>query len=106
MELDGTRVWLLIAALTLVTLVVKGIGPVLLGGRDLPPRASAVVALMPGPLLAALVVTAALSEGQRLHVDASTAGVAVAGVLIWRRAPLLVSVLVAVAVTAGLRAVG
>lgn len=96
--------WLLIVALAVTTAVIKAAGPVLLGGRDLPPRAVAVIALLPPVLLAALVVTSTFSEGQRLEVDASTAGVAVAGVLIWRRAPLLLSVLAAVAVTAGLRA--
>lgn len=96
--------WLLIVALAATTAVIKAAGPVLLGGRDLPPRAVAVIALLPPVLLAALVVTSTFSEGQRLEVDASTAGVAVAGVLIWRRAPLLLSVLAAVAVTAGLRA--
>lgn len=96
--------WLLIAALAVVTASIKAAGPVLLGGRALPVRAARVIALLPPVLLAALVVTSTLSEGQRLHVDASTAGVAVAGVMIWRRMPLLLCVLTAVAVTAALRA--
>ena len=48
----------------------------------------------------------ALADGNRLHVGADTAGVAVAAVLLWRRAPVLVVVVVAAAVTAGLRAAG
>lgn len=104
--MDSAGWWVLIGAVAVVTVAIKAAGPVLLGGRELPPRAAAVIALLPAPLLAALVVTAALSEGQRWEVDASTAGVAVAGVLLWRRAPLLLAVLVAVAVTAGLRALG
>lgn len=96
--------WLLIAALAVTTALIKAAGPVLLGGRALPVRAAKVIALLPPVLLAALVVTSTFSEGQRLHVDASTAGVAVAGVMIWRRMPLLLSVLTAVVVTAAIRA--
>lgn len=99
-------VWLLIAALAVSTAVVKAAGPVLLGGRSLPPRWAGVVRLLPPVLLAALVVTSTLADGSRLQVDAGTAGVAVAAVVIWRRGPLLLAVLVAVGVTAALRAVG
>ena len=97
-------IWLLIAVLALTTAVIKAVGPVLVGGRELPDRAAGVIALLPPVLLAALVITSTFSDGQRLEVDASTAGVAVAAVLIWQRRPLLVSVLTAVAVTAAIRA--
>lgn len=96
--------WLMIGALAVTTALIKAFGPVLVGGRDLPPTATKVIALLPPVLLAALVVTSTLSEGQRLQVDASAAGVAVAAVMIWRRLPLLVVVLTAVAVTATVRA--
>ncbi len=99
------KLWLLIGALAAATALIKAAGPVLVGGRALPSRAAGVIALLPAVLLAALVVTSTLAEGQRLQVDASTAGVAVAAVMIWRRLPLLLSVLVAVAVTALIRAV-
>lgn len=100
------NLWLLILLIAVLTAALKAAGPVLLGGRALPARLAGVVALMPPVLLAALVVTSALAEGQRLQVDASTAGVAVGGVLLWRGQPLLLAVLVAAAVTAGLRALG
>ena len=96
--------WLLIAALAASTAVIKAFGPVVVGGRALPERASGVIALLPPVLLAALVVTSTFADGQRWHVDASTAGVVVAGVLIWQRRPLLLCVLTAVAVTAAIRA--
>ncbi len=96
--------WILIGVLAVTTALIKAAGPVLVGGRALPERATKVIALLPPVLLAALVVTSTFTEGQRLHLDASTAGVAVAGVLIWLRKPLLLSVLTAVAVTAALRA--
>ncbi len=94
----------MIAALAVTTALIKAAGPVLVGGRALPARAAGVIALLPPALLAALVVTSTFAEGQRWHLDASTAGVAVAGVMIWRRRPLLLSVLAAVAVTAAIRA--
>ncbi len=96
--------WFLIAALAMTTALTKAAGPVLLGGRELPGRAAGVIALLPPVLLAALVVTSTFAVGQRIQVDASTAGVAVAAVLIWQRRPLLLSVLTAVVVTALVRA--
>ena len=65
--------WTLILMLAVTTALIKAAGPVLLGGRELPARAAGVIALLPPVLLAALVVTSTLSEGQRLQVDASTA---------------------------------
>jgi hypothetical protein len=55
-------------------------------------------------LLSALVVTSVLAAGRSWSVGAHTVGVAVAALMLWRRCPLVLSVLVAVLVTAGLRA--
>ena len=97
--------WVLIAACALMTVVMKGIGPWALGGRELPDWfAPAVTAMVPA-LLAALVVTAALADGRRVEVGADTAGVAAALLVAWRGGSMLTVVLVAVAVTAGLRLV-
>jgi hypothetical protein len=57
-------------------------------------------------LLAALVAINTFGGERALMVDARVAGVAAAGVAIWRRAPLLLVVVVAAAVTALLRAAG
>jgi branched-subunit amino acid transport protein len=100
------ELWALIAGCAAVTFAIKAAGPVTLGGRDLPPRLASVIVLMAPALLAALVVTQALADGERLHVGADTAGVAAAGVLVWRGASVLPAVIVAVVVTAGLRALG
>lgn len=97
------RVWLLIALCALTTFVAKGVGPLVTGSRELPAPLARVVVLLASALLSALVVTSALADGDRLHLGADTAGVAVAGVLLWRRAPVLVVVVVAAAVTALLR---
>jgi branched-subunit amino acid transport protein len=99
-------VWPLIGLCAVVTAAIKAVGPIALGHRDLPGWFTDVIALMAPALLAALVVTAALADGDRLAVGAETAGVAVAGVALWRGANVIVGVAIAVAVTAGLRAVG
>jgi branched-subunit amino acid transport protein len=97
-------VWALIGLCALVTAVIKAAGPIALGHRDLPGWFTGVITHMAPALLAALVVTAALADGRNLGVGADTAGVATAGVLLWRGASVVVGVVVAVAVTAVLRA--
>ena len=91
------------AAIGLGTMAIKGAGPVLLGGRPLPPRAQSVVALLAPALLAALVATATLGEGQRLVVDARVVGVAAGAVALALRAPVLVVVVIAAAAAALVR---
>jgi branched-subunit amino acid transport protein len=99
-------VWALIGLCAVVTALIKAIGPIALGHRDLPGWFTDVITLMAPALLAALVVTAALADGDRLAVGADTAGVAVAGVALWRGANVIVGVAIAACVTAGLRAAG
>jgi branched-subunit amino acid transport protein len=101
-----SRVWLVVAVVGLATIAIKAAGPVLLGGRALPPRAAAVIALLGPALLAALVAINTFGGERALTVDARLAGVAAAGLGIWRRAPLLLVVVLAAAVTAVVRAVG
>ena len=83
--------------------MMKAFGPIALGGRDLPPAFNRVIGLMAPPLLAALVVTAALANGDKLVIGADTVGVSAAGVALWRGANVIVGVLIAATVTAGLR---
>jgi branched-subunit amino acid transport protein len=98
-------IWLLIGGCALATAAIKAFGPIVVGGRDLPDAFSRVIGMMAAPLLAALVVTAALAEGSTLAVGEETAGVAVAGAWFWRGGNIIVGVLLAAAVTAGLRAI-
>ena len=98
-------VWGLIAGCTLITVVIKAAGPIALGGRELPSWFGNVVAMMAPALLAALVVTSALADGKHLTVDPVTAGVAAAGLLVWRGASVVLAVVVAAVVAGGLRAV-
>ncbi len=97
-------IWLVIVLCALATAAIKAAGPVALGGRELPEWASGVIALMAPALLAALVCVAAFADGEEWSIGPDTAGVAVAGVLLWRGANIIVGVVVAAAVTAALRA--
>ena len=99
-------IWALIGLCALVTAAIKALGPIAVGRRDLPDWFSDVIAYMAPALLAALVVTAALADGDRLAVGADTAGVAVAGVALMRGASVVIGVTIAAAVTALLRAAG
>jgi branched-subunit amino acid transport protein len=98
--------WLLVGLCVVTTAFTRGAGPAATGARELPAPAARVVVLLSSALLAALVVTSALADGTEVRVGADTVGVAAAGVLLWRRAHVLVAVLAAAAVTAGLRALG
>ncbi len=97
-----SEVWITIAALVLASAVIRASGPVLLGGRDLPDRVQAVIALIAPALLAALVVVQTFSapEGGALELDARIAGVAAAGGALALGASMLPTVAVAALVTA------
>ncbi|AXK44600.1 AzlD domain-containing protein [Brachybacterium saurashtrense] len=70
------------------------------------PRIARVTTLLPIALLGALVATQAATSGPEIVLDARLAALAVAAVLLWRRAPFLVVVIGAAGVAAGLRALG
>jgi len=95
-----TSVWIVIAALALSTAALKVAGPLALGGRPLPARALDVVELLASALLAALVVVETFGNGGSLTLDARVIGAAFAALAVWRRAPMIVVVLGAAAVTA------
>jgi branched-subunit amino acid transport protein len=100
-----SAVWLCVLVVGLATVALKAAGPVLAAGRQLPQGAARVVDLLAPALLAALVATQAFSADEELVLDERAAGVAVAGVAILLRAPLLVVVVAAAATAAGLRAI-
>ena len=100
-----TAVWVTVGSLALATAALKLAGPIALGGRPLPARALQVVELLASALLAALVVVETFGNGRSLTLDARALGVAFAGVLLWRRAPMTVVVVGAAAATAVARLV-
>jgi branched chain amino acid efflux pump len=93
-------VWMTIGALALATAGLKLAGPLALGGRPLRDGAMNVVELLASALLAALVVVETFGKGRALTLDARVLGAAFAAVALTRRAPMIVVVLGAAAVTA------
>ena len=100
----SATVWAVIAGSALVTFAIKAIGPVALGGRELPAPFVRVIALMSPALLAALIAVNALADGDRVAAGADTVGVAAAGVVVWRTGSVIGAVVVAAVVTGLLRA--
>lgn len=81
-------------------------GPVLRARVRVSPRMERFMAVAVAVLLSALVATSALTEGDAFAGPARAAGVALGGVLAWRRAPFITVVLSAAAATALLRVCG
>ncbi|MFL6058975.1 MAG: AzlD domain-containing protein [Rubrobacteraceae bacterium] len=99
-----TTLWISIAAVALASAIIKATGPVLVGGRELPPRALSVIALLAPALLAALVVTETFGGDRHLVLDEKAVGVGVAAVALALRAPVLLAVALAAVSTALVRA--
>jgi uncharacterized membrane protein len=97
--------WVTIVLLTIGTVAIKATGPVILGGRDLPPRLGGVVTRLAPSLLAALVVVDTFGKNQQIGIDESAAGLAAATVALALKLPMFAVVVIAAAVTAGLRAI-
>jgi branched-subunit amino acid transport protein len=104
LEAKLTEVWITVAAVGVVTIAFKSLGPVAIGGRSLPPRLLGVVELLAPALLAALVVTQVFASERALVVDARAVGLAAAVVGLIARAPVLVVVVAAAAAAAAARA--
>jgi branched-subunit amino acid transport protein len=98
--------WPALLALSAISYVLKALGPVFAGGRELGARLRLTLDLVAVPLLAALILTQTVATGNDLVLDARLPALAVAAVLVWRRAPFLVVVLAAAATAALLRALG
>jgi branched-subunit amino acid transport protein len=99
-----TQAWLVVALVGIATIVIKSIGPILLGGRELPPRVASLIGLLAPALLAALVAINTFGASRTLVLDERVLGVAAAGVAVWRKAPVLLVVVIAASVTAVARA--
>jgi branched-subunit amino acid transport protein len=95
-----------VGVLAVGTYAIRAAGPLLRARVSLPPAVERLAGLATVVLLGALVVTTTLLDGHDLAGVARPAGVVVGGVLAWRRAPFVVVVVAAAAVTALLRAVG
>ena len=96
--------WTTIAGLAVVTAAIKGLGPVLLGGRELPTWALSLISLVAPALLGALVVVETFGKGKDLVLDARAAGLAAAAVVLAMRLSVLWAVGAAAAAAALVRA--
>jgi branched-subunit amino acid transport protein len=99
------QVWLVVALSGAATVLLKATGPVLLGGRELPPKVVGVVGLLAPAVLAALVVTQVFADDRDLVVDSRLVGLGAGAAAVVARAPLIVVVVVAAAATAIVRAI-
>jgi len=97
--------WWFIVALAAGCYAFKVIGLILVGDRTLPPVVARCLALIPAAMISALVALNTFSDGQDLVVDARAAGVAAAVLAAWRKAPLIVVIILGAGVTAAVRAI-
>ncbi len=95
-------IWIGVAGIAVVAVLMKVAGP-LLGPHELPEPAVRVVAHLAPALLTGLVVADLAGRRWSAFDPALAAGIAAAGLLRWRLGGIVVPVLGAVAVTAGLR---
>jgi branched chain amino acid efflux pump len=97
--------WTLILVLAAAAYSFKVLGLIVIGRRPLPGPLERCLALIPAALIAALVVNDTFADGKDLVIDARAAGVAAAALAAWRRAPLIVVIVIGAAVTATVRRV-
>ncbi|GIW13928.1 MAG: hypothetical protein KatS3mg062_1367 [Tepidiforma sp.] len=95
--------WAAVLLVGLGTVVIKAAGVLLLSGSSSRVRSAARFEHLAPAVLAALVVTASLSDGSRLVLDERSAGLAAAAAVLARRGPLFLAVGTAALVTALLR---
>jgi branched-subunit amino acid transport protein len=100
-----SEAWLVVLLCGVGTVMLKGLGPAVVGGRALPPRATRMVALLAPTMLAALVVTQTFADGEELVLDARAAGIGAALLALAARAPFLVVIAAAAGGAALTRAV-
>jgi branched-subunit amino acid transport protein len=98
-------VWLTIAGLAITTAAIKASGPIVLGGRRIPARATRVLSLLGPAVLSALVVTQTFADNDgALTLDERALGVTAAAAAFLLRSSILATIVVAAAVTAMARA--
>lgn len=94
--------WPLMIVLVAGSLGLKVLGVTALGSA-VARKLSGLVSLLPAVLFAALIAVMTFETAGELTLDARVVGVGVGALAVWRKAPLLVVVLAAMAVTSVLR---
>lgn len=97
--------WTMVFLLAGGAFAFKVLGLVIVGDRRLPLVVERCLALIPAALITALVVRDTFSVGQHLELNARAAGVAAAVLAAWRKAPIIVVIVVGAAVTGAIRAI-
>lgn len=98
--------WPTVFLLSAGAYIFKTSGLLALSGRQVSPSALRLIGLLPPALFMALIVVQTLGRADgALAVDARMAGLLVAAIAVWRRAPFLVVVGCAVVAAAMVRAV-
>jgi branched-subunit amino acid transport protein len=101
-----SSVWIVIAVVGAATVALKAVGPVILGGRQLPKGLNSLLFLLAPALLGALVVTQAVGGDRQIVLDDRLVGIGAALVAIALRLPLIAVVVIAATVTAAVRSLG
>jgi branched-subunit amino acid transport protein len=99
-----TEVWITVGIVGAVSLAMKALPAVLLGGRAVPERVTGVFEALAPALLAALVVTQTFAADEELVLDPRAAGLGAAAVAVALRAPVLAAAFVAAVAAAIVRA--
>jgi branched-subunit amino acid transport protein len=100
-----SAVWAAVLIVGAATIAIKSAGALLLYDRQLPPRLGGMIELLAPVMLAALVVTNTFGGDHELVLDPRAAGLAAAAVSVVLKAPLLLTVFVAAATAALVRAI-
>ncbi|MGQ0804965.1 MAG: AzlD domain-containing protein [Actinomycetota bacterium] len=96
--------WPAVAALAVGSYALKAIGLVALRGRRVPAFVDDVLTLLPAALFGALIVVSTVGGDRAVVLDARVAGLAAAGIAVWRRAGFVVVVVAAAGTAAAVRA--
>ena len=97
--------WPALAGLVVGSYILKSLGLIMLGDRQVPTRVEELLGLLPAALFGALIVVSTFASERTLMIDARAAGLAAAAVAVWRRAGIVVVVVAAAATTAAVRAI-
>lgn len=97
--------WWLVVSLAFTAYGFKALGVMVIGQRTMPPTVQRCLLLIPAAVLAGLITKDTFTSAQTITIDARAAGLAVAVLATWRRAPFIVVIVAGVGTTALLRAI-
>lgn len=96
-------IWIGIVVVAVVSAVLKGIGPAVLGRRQLPSQVRFAIAVLPSVVLAALIVSTIAGPRWTGVQPPTLAGLAAAATAWALKAPVIAAIMAAVVVSAAVR---